>query len=277
MKYVILGNGYVGNYLAKTLPNATLYPQKLTETYQIKELMLKYFPSHTLINCAGKTGKPNVDWCERNKEATFDGNVNLPLMIAEACKEIKQPWVHIGSGCIYNGYDKEFTEEDEPNFDGSYYARTKAWSQDLLKGYDEVLILRIRMPIDDKLSERNYITKIVSYARQGRTLYDLPNSMTILSDLAGAIQHLTEQGSTGTYNVVNKGGMTISEILRLYRQYVDPLLEYKITSYEEVRSNLVADRSNCILSCQKLQDDGFEMPLLEGRIVDIMKGLRGVA
>ena len=29
----------------------------------------KYKPTHVL-NCAGCTGRPNVDWCESNKETT---------------------------------------------------------------------------------------------------------------------------------------------------------------------------------------------------------------
>ena len=31
-------------------------------------------PTHVL-NCAGVTGRPNVDWCEDNKEATIRSNV----------------------------------------------------------------------------------------------------------------------------------------------------------------------------------------------------------
>lgn len=49
----------------------------------------------------------------------------------------------------------------------------------LIKYYKNVLTLRIRMPITDDLSPRSFVTKIVHYER----VVDIPNSMTILTDL----------------------------------------------------------------------------------------------
>ena len=90
-----------------------------------------------------------------------------------------------------------FTEEDKPNFDGSFYSKTKAYLEDMLKSYPTTLILRLRMPISDDLAvpppksfstclcvdtcsqPRNFVTKIVRYDR----VINIPNSMTILSDM----------------------------------------------------------------------------------------------
>lgn len=41
-------------------------------------------PTHVL-NCAGVTGRPNVDWCEDNKEATIRSNVIGTLNLADCC------------------------------------------------------------------------------------------------------------------------------------------------------------------------------------------------
>ena len=75
------------------------------------------------------------------------------------------------SGCIYS-YDaehpiggKRFTELDPPNFFGSFYSYTKGLVEKLLLPYDNLLILRLRMPISADLSDRNFITKISRYAR----------------------------------------------------------------------------------------------------------------
>ena len=51
----------------------------------------------------------------------------------------------ISSGCIYNGYEKRFTEEDEPNFtfnNGSFYSGSKALCEkNDLKAQSKVLYL----------------------------------------------------------------------------------------------------------------------------------------
>ncbi len=41
-------------------------------------------PTH-VINAAGVTGRPNVDWCESNKDETVRTNVVGTLTIADAC------------------------------------------------------------------------------------------------------------------------------------------------------------------------------------------------
>ena len=60
----------------------------------------------------------------------------------------------MATGCIY-AYDKDhslgsgigFTEKDKPNFDGSFYSQSKGYVDQLLQTYDNVLVLRLRMPI----------------------------------------------------------------------------------------------------------------------------------
>ena len=58
---------------------------------------------------------------------------------------------------------KPFTKDDTPNFAGSFYSRTKAHTEDILRTtYPHVLTLRIRMPISDDLHPRSFVTKITS-------------------------------------------------------------------------------------------------------------------
>jgi len=275
LKYLVIGSGYIGSYLGFHLPDCKVYKGYIDDEAVLRHLIDTEYPSHVIINCAGKTGRPNIDWCEDHKAQTFGANVGLPVMIAEVCTKLKRYWMHIGSGCIYDGYDKEYEETDAPDFTGSFYSKTKIWSQDILSEYAEACILRIRMPIDEDMQERNYISKIVKYSRLGRTLLSTPNSMTCLKDMMGAIQFLAEAGHTGTWNVVNQGGMTAKEVLDLYRKYMDKKLRYKIDSIENVTKNLKAGRSNCLLSGKKLAEAGFVMPELKGRIKDILleKGL----
>ncbi len=91
----------------------------------------KIKPTH-VFNCAGQTGRPNVDWCEDHKEETIRSNVIGTLNLTDCCF---LKGVHItvfATGCIY-AYDEEhpmggkgYVETDKSNFAGSFYSETKA-------------------------------------------------------------------------------------------------------------------------------------------------------
>ena len=55
-------------------------------------------PTHVL-NCAGCTGRPNVDWCEDNKEATIRSNVIGTLNLSDACWERNIHITVFATGC----------------------------------------------------------------------------------------------------------------------------------------------------------------------------------
>ena len=112
---------------------------------------------------------------------TIRANVIGCLNLADVARQKGIHMTYYGTGCIFH-YDDEhpiggkgFSEEDVPNFTGSYYSHTKAIVEDLLKQYPNVLVLRIRMPIvGDLLYPRNFITKIIKYEK----VVNIPNSMT---------------------------------------------------------------------------------------------------
>lgn len=93
-----------------------------------------------------------------------------------------------GSGCIYC-YDEDhpegskpgFNESDVPNFQGSFYAKTKTMVQELAAAYPNVLMLRIRLPITGDLinCRRNLVTKILGYDR----VVNIQNSLTVLPEM----------------------------------------------------------------------------------------------
>jgi len=209
-----------------------------------------------VINCAGKTGKPNVDWCEDHKLETVTSNVTGPLTLLRACSELGIYWVHVGSGCVYTGDNerKGFSEEDEPNFFGSFYSRTKMWSELVLKEFP-VLQLRLRMPIDATPNSRNFIKKITTYKK----IISIPNSVSVLEDFLRAGMVLIERRATGIYNMTNPGAIEHREILDMYREIVDPSFNYEIFSLDEMNQLTKAGRSNCVLSSDKREAAGAHM------------------
>jgi dTDP-4-dehydrorhamnose reductase len=210
-------------------------------------------PTH-VINAAGVTGRPNVDWCEDHKAETVRANVIGSLNIADICASRGIHHLLYATGCIFE-YDQThqiggagFLETDTPNFHGSYYSHTKAMVEDMLRIYPTTCVLRVRMPISDDLSPRNFITKIVKYDK----VVNVPNSMTVLTDLLPVSVIMAERKLTGVYNFCNPGAISHNEVLDLYKKHVDPSYTYSNFSLEEQDKILKAKRSNNTLDHEKL-------------------------
>jgi len=229
-------------------------------------------PTHVL-NAAGVTGRPNVDWCEDNKETTIRANVIGALNLADVTFLRNIHLTVFATGCIFS-YDAAhpiggpgFTEVDNPNFFGSFYSYTKGMVEQLTKCYANVLILRVRMPISDDLCARNFVTKISKYER----VVDIPNSMTVLTELLPVSLQMAKKQLTGVYNFTNPGAISHNQVLALYKKYIDPAFAWKNFSEEEQAKILKAGRSNNTLDTTKIERD---MP--EVKFNDIHTAMEGV-
>lgn len=270
-KYLIFGNGFLGNKFKNYLgDDAILIKEKISSIENIEDIIHKYKPK-TVINCIGKTGRPNIDWCESNKKNTFFSNVTIPMMMAEVCKDMDKYLVHIGSGCIYSDCSLHgpWTESDKPNFKGSFYSKTKTWSEKILSEYDNVLQLRIRMPIDDVPSPRNLIDKLIKYEK---VIGDVPNSITCIPDLMNTAKELMNREEVGIFNVVTKTPINHKRILEMYKGIVDHKFEMpEFISLEELKNITLAERSNCVLSVDKLKRIGIDVRDTEEAIEDCLE------
>jgi nucleoside-diphosphate-sugar epimerase len=165
--------------------------------------------------------------------------------------------VHIGSGCVYETNRCSgigFSENDKPNFKGSFYSRTKIFAENILSEYDNILQLRIRMPIDNIPSPRNLIDKLIGY----RQVINVPNSITYIPDFITVAKKLMDMHETGIFNVVNTGAITHKEILQMYQQIVDP--DYIMAEFIPVEKlDTMAGRSNCILYNTRLEGKGIQI------------------
>lgn len=264
MKTLIFGNGFLGKRMADYL-DADLISARITSPEDIEASIIQ--KPDIIINAVAKTGRPNVDWCEDNKEETYFANVEVPKMLAAYADREGIRMVQFSSGCIYEG-DKGgagFTEDDAPNFEGSYYSHTKAEAERALAKYDNILTLRPRMPITAIPSERNLINKLLGY----KSIIEVPNSVTVIEDLLPTLKGLIEGGHTGTFNVVNPEPVTHKEILELYEQYSGKSLGKTYIPASELR--VKAPRSNTVLSMNKLASLGLGLPPTMSSLSRILK------
>jgi len=246
-----------------------------------------------VVNCAGFTGRPNVDACENARADTLLGNALLPQTIAHACAALGIPWGHVSSGCIYTGAKlrgadgicrtetdlmrsdvleviqadpgslQGFTEEDAPNFSFrsppcSFYSGTKALGEEAALGIGESYIWRLRIPFDGHDSVRNYLTKIQRYTK----VYNNVNSISHRGDFASACLDCWEKRIPwGIYNVTNPGWVTTRDVVDLVRKHLAPhrTFEYWGNDAEFYQVAAKTPRSNCVLDSRKILAAGVRI------------------
>ena len=261
-KILILGYGYVGGYLYNRLKqdknnDVTIVKREFldyTDSTKVEQWLKKEKDHYNyVINCSGFTGRPNVDEGEKKPKLCYELNTFTPLRISNLCKTYGINYIHISSGCIYTGYQKQFTEKDEPNFglfdkESSTYSKSKHAFE---LGNDYGLIIRVRMPFCDQLRDRSYLTKILKY----NNLINQVNSKTYIPQLLDFIEHILK----GEYNCRQKDIINFVQPNALATDKVTAIMEekglanpdWKWVQFEDL--NCTANRSNCVMSVKKLK------------------------
>ena len=284
--FVILGKGYVGQYLASTLKNYSL-PFEIWSKRDVDYTNPTILHSRlsilarqnevVVVNCAGYTGVPNVDGCEEPsaKPVVYQMNSALPVQLAIVCKQIPNVnFIHISSGCIYNGYNKVFSETDQPNFGffnegSSFYSKTKHLAELGLKNLEYGVMLRVRMIFGPDEQSRNFITKIKKYSH----LIVNENSMTNVVELCEFIIQFCAQNLDRThdvYNVVNEGSISLKAIAAYYNSVSCEPRTWLFASEADLK--LKAKRSNCILDTSKIRKLGLTLKPVSESILTCLKG-----
>jgi dTDP-4-dehydrorhamnose reductase len=282
MKVLVYGStGWIGGKIVDILQSQDFEVIKGTsrlENYKDIEMEIATSDCDRVICAAGLTGRPNVDWCESHQKQVMRINVLATGVLADICWRHDVHLTYFGTGCIYE-YDEShplgsedccFKEEDKPNFEGSYYSKTKIITENILKNYENILILRIRMPLSDDLHPRNFITKITKYER----VVNIPNSMTVLHEMLPIAVDMCLNGKTGIYNFTNPGTISHNQILDLYKKYIDPFFTYENFTLEDQAEILRAGRSNNCLDVSKLIKEYPNIEPIDKAIVKLFKRMK---
>ena len=242
-KILILGNGYIAKRLQKEW-GCPIYDKKIL-SYQDAVVMLEKHKPGVLINCIGHVGKNNVDDCELDVEKCLLANTMVPIWLGEIAFRNPVKLVHISSGCIYHfdyNTQKQITENEIPDYYNLFYSRTKIYAEGVLNALSQrsnILIVRIRVPLDIYPNPRNILTKLIKYKK----IIDLPNSVTYIPDFINALTHLIKINAKGIYNLTNSGGLRYPDLLDVYKKYV-PGFEYSLISLKKLK--LDSDEFNFI-------------------------------
>lgn len=269
MKVLIYGSrGWIGRQFVEICCNKNVDFYEGISRVENKDDLLKEIdkvkPTH-VISFIGRThGTINdkvyntIDYLEQPgklKENIRD-NLFSPILLSTICIKKNIHYTYLGTGCIFtydeyfqDGSNKGFTEESKPNFFGSSYSIVKGYTDQLINELpDNILNLRIRMPITGKPDKRNFITKITNYEK----ICSINNSMSVLPELLPYIIDLMEKNVVGKLNFTNPGYISHNDILEMYKEIVDKNFKWENFTIDEQDKILDSKRSNNYLDTDLL-------------------------
>ena len=252
-KRLIFGNGKVSNIVRN---NNDIIVQRSECDIRDSDAVMEIVSSHrpdVVINTAANT---SLERCQNNKFESYYSNTLGTINLLQAAADCGAKFIHISSGCLFDGNDTISYEDSIPN-NFVWYTNTKIWADDYITkyGYDNYLILRPRQMISKVAHPTNMITKFCNYKEI--FVHDEPNSITCVEDFKDMLEHLVNIGATGIYNCCNDGSVSPYDIAIGIKKFIKPTLAVHQSSYEFTLSLQENRRVNTILSNEKLKSTGF--------------------
>ena len=292
MKFLVYGvNGWIGGKVYKHLKENGFQVEegnvRVENVQELEREIEEKKPTH-IISLIGRTHGTyegeyigTIDYLEKPGKVFENVRDNLfgPMVLSLLSKKYDFHFTYLGTGCIFQfdedhpfGEEKDgFDESSLPNFFGSSYSIVKGFTDQLMHLVeDNVLNVRIRMPITDEFNKRNFITKITNYAK----VCSVPNSMTVLNELIPIMIDMSCKKVTGTVNLTNPGLVSHNEILEMYKEIVDADFTWNNFTIEEQNEVLASGRSNNFLETTRLSTMYPEVKNIKDSVRDILMKMK---
>lgn len=242
--YIVIGSsGYLGGHIMNILilqgKNVISISERLNDITEIRNKLSLYKPKF-VINAAGLTGNPNIDWCDDNKEKTIETNITYQLTLCDICNKLNIHLTIFGSGGIFNtsGIKKEC---DIGDYYDKFYSECRIYLENIVKNYKNVLYLRINYPISSCSNPKNLLTKLKSFTK----ISDINMSITCIDSLFPLLSSIIENKEIGIINFVNPGIINLVYIKEKYN-----IISNDNTYYEIINNS---NRPNIILDTTKIE------------------------
>jgi len=253
MKRLIFGSGKTASIIKNDGDIVIPHQQCDITNAPLVRTITKEVNPDIVVNCAAKT---NLEYCEDNKRITFDTNTVGPINVLMGAAETGAKFVHISSGCIFDGNDRVCDEDSVANT-SVWYTHTKKWADEYITacGYENYLILRPRQMISATPHPTNMLTKFAQYDEI--FVHTELNSLTCVEDFSEMLEHLLKTNQRGIFNCCNDGLITPYDVALGVKKYIKPSLKVNKVTYEYTLKLQPNRRVNTILSNDKIKNTGY--------------------
>ena len=167
----------------------------------------------SVVNCAAYT---NVDGAESERDLAFAVNADAVGRLGDIARDTGKWVLHISTDFVFGGKsDRPYVETDTPNPINTYGASKLAGEQLLVESGCRYCIMRVEWTYG--LGGNNFITKLISLARQGKKLSvvaDQIGSPTATTEAAKVICKLLQRKPQGLFHFASAGYVSRFETAR---------------------------------------------------------------
>jgi dTDP-4-dehydrorhamnose reductase len=164
------------------------------------------------------SAKPNVDFCEREKEAARAVNVLGTLELIRQVSRTSMQVIFLSSDYVFEGRTGQYDDAAEVK-PTTEYGRQKAFVEKELPSLsDNFLILRLSKIFGLEKGDRTLLDDLACSLHSGRTVRVARDQVfcpTFVGDLVGAIQAIQARGLKGLLNVCSPEACPRHTVARL--------------------------------------------------------------
>jgi dTDP-4-dehydrorhamnose reductase len=182
----------------------------ITNSQQLKEVISSV---DSVVNCAAYT---NVDGAESERDLAFAVNADAVRELGDIAREAGKWVLHISTDFVFDGKsERPYIETDTPNPINAYGASKLAGERLLVESGCRYCIMRVEWTYG--LHGNNFVTKLISLAKQGKKLSvvdDQIGSPTATTEAAKVICKLLRKKPQGLFHFASAGYVSRFETAR---------------------------------------------------------------
>lgn len=241
-------NGFVGEKIMKLCKDVIPCPSLRTASEEDIRRIVAESGADTIIHTAAIS---DIGTCQANPEASYRANVQIPVWLAKAAKNIKL--ICFSSDQVYSGMEEEGTYSEETVKPGNLYAEHKLLMEQQVLDIDpDAVMLRAEWMYDYYEKKSNYFMNIlrakdtVSFSsRQYR-------GVTYVKEVALNMEKVMELPG-GAYNF---GSETTKSMYEITREFLNLL-------GKDVKLEDAPPRQNLWMNCEKARKLGVDFLTVE--------------
>ncbi|MEK6947067.1 MAG: SDR family oxidoreductase [Nanoarchaeota archaeon] len=219
MKLLVLGgSGLVGKSLLKSnnekfdiiatynenqinVPKILSLKCTLPSDFDKLEETIRNEKPEIIVNAMGYS---NIDFCEANKEKSYQLHVKITEKIAKLVAMYDIKTIFLSSDYVFDGKKGNYTESDIPN-PINYYGETKLEAEKIILKQPQNVVFRTSIIYDWDFRVRffNYVINNLKNQKEIEVTYDVFNSVTIVDSLIQSIFLAIEKDISGLFHIVD--------------------------------------------------------------------------
>ncbi len=179
----------------------SFYPIIYDDSKKNKEIFLKILPD-IIINTAALT---NVDFCEENREQTWQINVRWVEFLLHICKITDAQLIHFSTDYVFDGNKGPYMETDAPN-PVNYYGKSKLAGENICKVSNiNCSIIRTNVVYGfSSYRHSDFVQWVLAKLRENKSFQvvtDQYSNPTLADDLGLAVYKIIQKHRQGIYHI----------------------------------------------------------------------------